>query len=85
MCSFSHKNVFLMHMFLSNKEENFPRARKFILERWLRGPNRESPEERKTYPFIFMPFGFGQRMSRSQFCRNGTGNCYSKGKAIFVV
>jgi cytochrome P450 family 12 len=62
MCSFFQTNVVFMHMFLSNKEENFPQASKFIPERWLRGPKGEPSESKKTHPFVFMPFGFGPRM-----------------------
>ncbi|KAJ4434892.1 hypothetical protein ANN_23463 [Periplaneta americana] len=55
-------NVFMMHEFLSNREENFPQANKFVPERWLKGPNGEPAESKKTHPFVYMPFGFGPRM-----------------------
>jgi hypothetical protein len=43
---------------LSNLEKYYPRADKFIPERWM----KEDPQYKKAHPFVTMPFGFGPRM-----------------------
>jgi cytochrome P450 len=44
---------------LSNMDKYYPQADKFIPERWL----KNDPEyNKRTHPFVTMPFGFGSRM-----------------------
>jgi cytochrome P450 len=43
---------------LSNLEEFYPEAHKYIPERWI----KDDPQYKKPHPFITMPFGFGPRM-----------------------
>jgi cytochrome P450 len=40
-------------------EKYYPEADKFIPERWLKN---EAQYNKKTHPFVTMPFGFGPRM-----------------------
>jgi cytochrome P450 family 12 len=46
------------------KEENFPRNKEFLPERWLRDvpTSAECPSARNANPFVYLPFGFGARM-----------------------
>ncbi|XP_068140583.1 probable cytochrome P450 12a4, mitochondrial [Drosophila tropicalis] len=44
-------------------EKYFPRASEFLPERWLRPVDGDAANSLKlTYPFVFLPFGFGPRM-----------------------
>ncbi|KAG8226449.1 hypothetical protein J437_LFUL003441 [Ladona fulva] len=66
-------NVMMPHFITGLMDEHYPLAKQFIPERWLKNRPGEngligSPEDFdqvngfKTNPFVFMPFGFGQRM-----------------------
>ncbi|KAG8221874.1 hypothetical protein J437_LFUL003250 [Ladona fulva] len=59
------KQVVFPHYVISNLEEHFPQAHRFLPERWL----KVSQDERgcpwlnqKVHPFVSLPFGFGRRM-----------------------
>jgi cytochrome P450 family 12 len=48
---------------LALKEENFPRNKEFLPERWLRDTTDTGcPSARGSNPFVYLPFGFGARM-----------------------
>ncbi|XP_050362874.1 cytochrome P450 CYP12A2-like [Nymphalis io] len=48
------------HQFLSSMEEQFPRAKEFIPERWI--TEKTDPlHHSNAHPFAFSPFGFGVR------------------------
>jgi cytochrome P450 len=51
-------SIFMPILMLSNLEKYYPRAYKFIPERWI----KEDPKYYKAHPFLTMPFGFGQIM-----------------------
>lgn len=53
----------MLTMMLSNLDENYPKATKFIPERWLKNSEpTECPHAKTANPFTYLPFGFGARM-----------------------
>lgn len=47
-------------MQVSSMEENYPKARTFIPERWLKNADHtECPHAKTANPFTYLPFGFG--------------------------
>lgn len=57
-------DVLLQHGLASINEKEFPQAKEFIPERWLKDTKPDEigcPHAKSAHPFSYMPFGFGNR------------------------
>ncbi|CAH2091755.1 unnamed protein product [Euphydryas editha] len=52
--------VTFAHQFLSNREDQFPRSKEYIPERWIT-EKTDPVHHSNAHPFAFSPFGFGVR------------------------
>lgn len=62
-CILLQTHVIFPHYVLSNKEEYFPEAHRFIPERWMKSEAVDSCPfaTQKIHPFVSLPFGYGRR------------------------
>lgn len=48
-------------MILQQEDKYFVQADKFLPERWLKDGSFDCPSQKKSHPFVNLPFGFGPR------------------------
>ena len=47
-------------MVISAMDKNYPRAKEYIPERWIKNEDHTAcPHAKSANPFTFLPFGFG--------------------------